>query len=144
MARLPLSPATRPHSVAVVTPRRGAGGWASAARRQALPVAASAAAGRTFDVVVVGAGIVGLASALQVLRDSPDVSVCIAERAERLCAEATGAGQGYLWMVHRDPTDSANWQLAARGRELWEREVGRLGMCAPSLRCPLLTHRSRL
>jgi glycine/D-amino acid oxidase-like deaminating enzyme len=32
---------------------------------------------------------------------------------------ATGAGQGYLWMAHRDPA-SPLWQLAARSRELWQ------------------------
>ena len=70
------------------------------------------------DVCVVGAGIIGLTAALTLLQADPDLSVALLDRKEP-CAGATGAGQGYVWMAHRDPT-SAAWQLATRSKALWE------------------------
>ncbi|KAF7120352.1 hypothetical protein RHSIM_Rhsim13G0053400 [Rhododendron simsii] len=71
----------------------------------------------TFDVVVVGAGIIGLTIARQFLMES-DLSVAVVDAAVP-CAGATGAGQGYLWMVHKAP-GSDKWELAMRSRKLWE------------------------
>ncbi|XP_058196673.1 uncharacterized protein LOC131312744 isoform X2 [Rhododendron vialii] len=75
------------------------------------------ASSHTFDVVVVGAGIIGLTIARQFLMES-DLSVAVVDAAVP-CAGATGAGQGYLWMVHKAP-GSDKWELAMRSRELWE------------------------
>ena len=36
-----------------------------------------------------------------------------------LKAGATGAGQGYIWMAHRQPGTPA-WDLAERSKRLWE------------------------
>ena len=36
------------------------------------------------------------------------------------CAGATGAGQGYLWLAHRDPASPA-WALATHSKALWAR-----------------------
>ena len=34
-----------------------------------------------------------------------------------------GAGQGYIWLAHRDPS-SASWQLAIESRTLWQGLLG--------------------
>ncbi|GIL53567.1 hypothetical protein Vafri_9144 [Volvox africanus] len=73
----------------------------------------------TADVVIVGAGIVGLFTAMELLRNQ--LSVLLLER-KGLCAGATGAGQGYLWMAHRSP-GTVGWALAARSVALWRRIV---------------------
>ncbi|GLI67114.1 hypothetical protein VaNZ11_011322 [Volvox africanus] len=73
----------------------------------------------TADVVIVGAGIVGLFTAMELLRNQ--LSVLLLER-KGLCAGATGAGQGYLWMAHRAP-GTVGWALAARSVALWRRVV---------------------
>lgn len=57
----------------------------SAAREQ------TAAAGLVADVIVVGAGIVGLSTAATLLKQDPSVSVAVVDRTEP-CAGATGAG----------------------------------------------------
>ncbi|CAI5503323.1 unnamed protein product [Closterium sp. Naga37s-1] len=52
------------------------------------------------DVVIVGAGVVGLCIADALLMSSPDTRVAVIDSAWP-CAGATGAGQGYIWMAHR-------------------------------------------
>ncbi len=69
------------------------------------------------DVCVVGSGIIGLSVSLSLLRTDPSIRVALIERAG-LCAGATGAGQGYIWLAHRDPS-SPMWQLATHSRALW-------------------------
>ncbi|KAH6814249.1 FAD-dependent oxidoreductase family protein [Perilla frutescens var. frutescens] len=71
----------------------------------------------TFDVVIVGAGIIGLTIARQFLLGS-NLSVAVVDAAVP-CAGATGAGQGYIWRVHKIP-GSEKWELATRSHELWE------------------------
>ncbi|XP_052170532.1 uncharacterized protein LOC127786865 [Diospyros lotus] len=75
------------------------------------------ASSHSFDVVVVGAGIIGLTIARQFLLES-DLSVAVVDAAVP-CSGATGAGQGYVWMVHKTP-ESDKWELAMRSHELWE------------------------
>ncbi|XP_028752666.1 uncharacterized protein LOC114712315 isoform X1 [Neltuma alba] len=70
----------------------------------------------TFDVVVIGAGIIGLTIARQLLIES-DLSVAVVDKAVP-CSGATGAGQGYLWMVPKTP-GSGKWDLALRSCRLW-------------------------
>lgn len=72
---------------------------------------------RSFDVVVVGAGIIGLSIARQLLLHS-DLSVAVVDAAVP-CSGATGAGQGYLWMAHKTPGTGV-WDLAVRSQKLWE------------------------
>ncbi|OEL22025.1 hypothetical protein BAE44_0016956, partial [Dichanthelium oligosanthes] len=78
---------------------------------------ATAADASHHDVVVVGAGIVGLAIARHLLLHTP-LSVAVADAAVP-CSGATGAGQGYIWMSHRTP-GSDTWELAMRSKRLWE------------------------
>ncbi|RYR49012.1 hypothetical protein Ahy_A07g035284 isoform D [Arachis hypogaea] len=70
-----------------------------------------------FDVVIVGAGIIGLTIARQFLTSS-DLSVAIVDKALP-CSGATGAGQGYLWMAHKTP-GSDIWDLTWRSHQLWK------------------------
>uniref|UniRef100_A0A1J3JTA2 FAD-dependent oxidoreductase domain-containing protein 1 n=1 Tax=Noccaea caerulescens TaxID=107243 RepID=A0A1J3JTA2_NOCCA len=70
----------------------------------------------SFDVVVVGGGIIGLTIARQFLIGS-DLSVAVVDKAVP-CSGATGAGQGYIWMTHKKP-GSDIWDLAMRSHQLW-------------------------
>lgn len=76
-----------------------------------------------FDVVVVGAGIIGLTVANRILEETR-FSVVVVD-AKRPCAGATGAGQGYVWLNHRNPA-SKTWGLAHRSKLLWEQLVADL------------------
>ncbi|KAI6694392.1 hypothetical protein NL676_022102 [Syzygium grande] len=78
------------------------------------PVVASQ---HSFDVVIVGAGIIGLTVARQLLLES-DLSVAVVDKAVP-CSGATGAGQGSIWMTHKTP-GSDIWELALRSHQLWE------------------------
>ncbi|KAG9143541.1 hypothetical protein Leryth_015965 [Lithospermum erythrorhizon] len=71
-----------------------------------------------FDVVVIGAGIIGLTIARQFLTES-NLSVAIVD-SHVPCSGATGAGQGYLWKVHKDP-EGEKWELSMRSHNLWEK-----------------------
>lgn len=70
-----------------------------------------------FDVVIVGAGIIGLTIARQFLLHS-NLSVGVVDAAVP-CAGATGAGQGHIWLGHQDP-GSEKWELAMRSHQLWK------------------------
>ncbi|MCL7045497.1 hypothetical protein MKW94_007787 [Papaver nudicaule] len=72
-----------------------------------------------FDVVVVGAGVIGLTIARQFLNESDSISVAVVDAFVPCSHGATGAGQGYLWMVHKAP-GSEKWELAKRSKKLWE------------------------
>ncbi|KAK3031860.1 hypothetical protein RJ639_035997 [Escallonia herrerae] len=82
-------------------------------RASGLNTSASTA---SFDVVVVGAGIIGLTIARQFLQES-DLSVAVVDAAVP-CSGATGAGQGYIWLIHKARGDK--WELAVRSRKMWE------------------------
>ncbi|PRW45110.1 glycine oxidase isoform X1 isoform A [Chlorella sorokiniana] len=69
------------------------------------------------DVCILGAGIIGLCSALVLLRADPALRVVLVDR-KLPCSGATGAGQGYLWLAHRD-VHSPLFTMAAQSRELW-------------------------
>jgi glycine/D-amino acid oxidase-like deaminating enzyme len=71
------------------------------------------------DVVVVGSGIIALSIAHDLL-ERTNLSVAVIERANGLCAGATGAGQGYLWQLHRDPLNIEAWRMAEKGRARWK------------------------
>ncbi|XVF21275.1 hypothetical protein REPUB_Repub12eG0076300 [Reevesia pubescens] len=71
----------------------------------------------SFDVVIVGAGIIGLTIARQFLIGS-DLSVAVVDKALP-CSGATGAGQGYIWMVHKNP-GCGTWELTKRSHQLWK------------------------
>jgi heterodisulfide reductase subunit A-like polyferredoxin len=71
----------------------------AAAAAAAAPPSASASADLDVDVAIIGAGIVGVAAALELLRAPERVSVALIDRGQPGAAgggAATGAGQGYL------------------------------------------------
>ncbi|KAH7439934.1 hypothetical protein KP509_04G082900 [Ceratopteris richardii] len=80
------------------------------------------------DVLIVGAGIVGLSIAHRLL-STTDLSVALVDAAEP-CAGATGAGQGYVWLGHRNP-ETVAWNLAKRSKYLWDKLA--LGLQASGL-----------
>ncbi|GER50041.1 D-amino acid dehydrogenase small subunit [Striga asiatica] len=92
-----------------------AGGYEPA--RAAVSGRVSGSDAHPFDVVIVGAGIIGLTIARQFLLGS-NLSVAIVDAAVP-CAGATGAGQGYIWRVHKVP-GAEKWELAIRSHNLWE------------------------
>lgn len=69
-------------------------------------------------MVILGAGIIGLATALALLRADPALRVTLVD-AKAPCAGATGAGQGYLWLAHRD-VGSPAWDLAVASKRMWQ------------------------
>jgi glycine/D-amino acid oxidase-like deaminating enzyme len=62
-----------------------------------------AVADNDVDVLVLGAGIIGLACAREILRTLPDARVTVLEQGSGLCHAATGAGQGCATQTVRVP-----------------------------------------
>ncbi|XP_031474793.1 uncharacterized protein LOC116246993 [Nymphaea colorata] len=112
---------TYPHIIFVSGIRRSSNRWTR------LSVTSSfrptAVENSTFDVVVVGAGIIGLTVARRFLMTT-NLSVAVVD-AGVPCSGATGAGQGYIWMTHKTP-GSETWDLCNRSKKLWEDLVDEL------------------
>jgi (S)-2-hydroxyglutarate dehydrogenase len=74
-----------------------------------------------YDVAVVGAGILGLATARELLRRDPDASVVILEREDRIAAHQTGHNSGVIHAGIYYTPGSLKAQLCVAGaRELYE------------------------
>ncbi|KAL5719925.1 hypothetical protein ACHQM5_012649 [Ranunculus cassubicifolius] len=71
-----------------------------------------------FDIVIIGAGIIGLTIARQFLKES-NYTVAIIDSSVPLASGATGAGQGYIWMAGKTP-GTAMWELGVKSKKLWE------------------------
>lgn len=67
----------------------------AARRPRRTPAVAAQQQELAVDVAVVGAGIIGLCSALALLQADRKLSVALLDQAVP-CAGATGAGQGYM------------------------------------------------
>lgn len=72
---------------------------------------------RTADVVIVGAGIIGLCSALSLVRRGAK-NIVIVERGG-ICGESTGASAGGIWLAHECFSGRVGAMHAARSRELF-------------------------
>lgn len=72
----------------------------------------------TWDVVIIGGGIIGLYTAHELL--NAGCKVAVVEKYSSLCSGATGAGQGYIWMCHRDPLAVGAWSMAMQSKERWK------------------------
>ena len=70
------------------------------------------------DVVVVGAGIVGLATALSVLEEAPDRSVTVVDKEDRLTPHQTGRNSGVIHSGIYYQPGSAKALTCRAGREL--------------------------
>jgi (S)-2-hydroxyglutarate dehydrogenase len=74
-----------------------------------------------YDVAVVGAGILGLATARELLRRSPDARVVVLEREDRIAAHQTGHNSGVIHAGIYYTPGSLKAQLCVAGaRELYE------------------------
>lgn len=51
---------------------------------------------RKFDIVIIGAGIVGLATAYQLLKQRPELKLCILEKEDRVAKHQTGNNSGVI------------------------------------------------
>jgi L-2-hydroxyglutarate oxidase LhgO len=76
------------------------------------------AAGDRFDAVVVGGGILGLATASELLRRRPDWSVVVFEKERELAAHQTGRNSGVIHTGIYYAAGSLKAQLCREGREL--------------------------
>jgi L-2-hydroxyglutarate oxidase len=74
-----------------------------------------------YDVAIVGAGILGLATAREVLARRPDASVVVLEREDRVAAHQTGHNSGVIHAGIYYTPGSLKAQLCVAGaRELYE------------------------
>ena len=51
---------------------------------------------RQYDVAIVGGGIIGLSTAMQLLERSPDLNVAVIEKEEQLAQHQTGHNSGVI------------------------------------------------
>jgi 2-hydroxyglutarate dehydrogenase len=49
-----------------------------------------------FDIVVIGGGIVGLASAYKIMLSHPDIRIAVLEKEEKVAAHQTGHNSGVI------------------------------------------------
>jgi L-2-hydroxyglutarate oxidase LhgO len=69
-----------------------------------------------FDIVVVGGGIVGLASAYKITCSHPGISIAVLEKEERLAAHQTGHNSGVIHSGLYYKPGSAKAKTCAAGR----------------------------
>ena len=51
---------------------------------------------KNFDVVIIGAGIIGLSTALQLIKNSQELKICILEKEDHISAHQTGHNSGVI------------------------------------------------
>ena len=51
---------------------------------------------KNFDVVIIGAGIIGLSTALQLIKNSKELKICILEKEDHISAHQTGHNSGVI------------------------------------------------
>lgn len=70
-----------------------------------------------FDIVVVGGGIVGLASAYKIALSHPDISTAVLEKEDKLAAHQTGHNSGVIHSGLYYKPGSTKAKTCAKGRE---------------------------
>lgn len=80
----------------------------------------NASAQETFDVVIVGAGILGLATALRLLERAPDLRIAIVEKEARTAEHQTGHNSGVLHAGLYYQPGSLKARLCREGRDAIE------------------------
>ncbi len=76
---------------------------------------------RHFDLIIVGAGLVGLSTAYQILRSIPDLSICVLDKESAVAAHQSGHNSGVLHTgVYYSPGSLKAQMCQAGRRELVE------------------------
>ena len=114
LIRRPVHPALVPHAHAIGLTGRSGHGFASGDSFALVTSASTSAA--CADLAVVGAGIIGLATAHRYLADHPDRRVVICEAEERPALHQTGRNSGVLHSGVYYRPGSAKASLAVAGR----------------------------
>ncbi|MHC4546094.1 MAG: L-2-hydroxyglutarate oxidase, partial [Planctomycetota bacterium] len=70
-----------------------------------------------FDIVVIGGGIVGLASAYKIARDHPGISIAVLEKEQQLATHQTGHNSGVIHSGLYYKPGSNKAQTCAKGRK---------------------------
>jgi len=70
-----------------------------------------------FDIVVVGGGIVGLASAYKIMLSHPDIRIAVLEKEEKLAAHQTGHNSGIIHSGLYYEPGSNKAETCAKGRK---------------------------
>ncbi|MFQ5772517.1 MAG: L-2-hydroxyglutarate oxidase [bacterium] len=70
-----------------------------------------------FDIIVIGGGIVGLASAYKISRNHPGISIAVLEKEEQLAAHQTGHNSGVIHSGLYYKPGSNKAKTCARGRK---------------------------
>lgn len=70
-----------------------------------------------FDIIVIGGGIVGLASAYKIFRHHPGISIAVLEKEEQLAAHQTGHNSGVIHSGLYYEPGSNKAQTCVRGRK---------------------------
>ncbi len=70
-----------------------------------------------FDIVVVGGGIVGLASAYKIISSHPDVRIAVLEKEDKLAAHQTGHNSGVIHSGLYYEPGSSKAETCAQGRK---------------------------
>lgn len=73
--------------------------------------------GTDFDVVVIGAGIVGLASAYKIALNHPDISIAVLEKEAELASHQTGHNSGVIHSGLYYKPGSAKARTCTQGRK---------------------------
>ncbi len=70
-----------------------------------------------FDIVVIGGGIVGLASAYKIVLNHPHIRVAVLEKEEKLASHQTGHNSGVIHSGLYYKPGSAKAKTCAKGRK---------------------------
>lgn len=71
-----------------------------------------------FDIAIIGAGIVGLATAMEVVRRRPDLSLVVLEKERKIAAHQTGNNSGVIHAGLYYKPGSLKAQMAVEGARL--------------------------
>ncbi len=71
-----------------------------------------------FDLAIVGAGIVGLATAMELVQRRPDLSIVVLEKEDRVAAHQTGNNSGVIHAGLYYKPGSLKAQMAVEGRRV--------------------------
>jgi len=104
-------------------------GWRSSTLRKAEARSRRCPLREPYDIAIIGAGIVGAATALRLAQTFPSRSVIVLERRDGPGLETSSASSGVIHSGLHLPPDSWKARLAQRGRTLVLDACTRYGVC---------------